>query len=107
MSDILDQNVLITTVIGLVGAAIGQELRDCPDMYDYPRVAPNLVAIFLVVLALDRVVTAPLAAPARRASLQPAPPVEAPLGIGVGEPAGCSQGRLCEDRQRNGGSDEP
>lgn len=53
---ILDRNVRMATVIGLVGAGgIGQELKGRYDMYDYPRVATILVAIFLVVLLLDRV----------------------------------------------------
>jgi phosphonate transport system permease protein len=53
---ILDRNVRMATVIGLVGAGgIGQELKGRYDMYDYPRVATILAAIFLVVLLLDRV----------------------------------------------------
>lgn len=51
---ILDRNVRMATVIGLVGAGgIGQELKGRYDMYDYGHVATILIAIFLLVLALD------------------------------------------------------
>ncbi|MNY21421.1 hypothetical protein D3C86_1549670 [compost metagenome] len=44
----------MATVIGLVGAGgIGQELKGRYDMYDYGHVATILIAIFLLVLALD------------------------------------------------------
>lgn len=52
---ILDRNVRMATVIGLVGAGgIGQELKGRYDMYDYGHVGTILIAIFLVVLLLDR-----------------------------------------------------
>lgn len=52
---ILDRNVRMATVIGLVGAGgIGQELKGRYDMYDYGHVGTILLAIFLVVLALDQ-----------------------------------------------------
>jgi len=52
---ILDRNVRMATVIGLVGAGgIGQELKGRYDMYDYSHVGTILLAIFLVVLALDQ-----------------------------------------------------
>jgi phosphonate transport system permease protein len=51
---ILDRNVRMATVIGLVGAGgIGQELKGRYDLYEYGHVATILIAIFLVVLALD------------------------------------------------------
>jgi phosphonate transport system permease protein len=52
---ILDRNVRMATVIGLVGAGgIGQELKGRYDMYEYGHVGTILVAIFIVVLLLDR-----------------------------------------------------
>jgi phosphonate transport system permease protein len=52
---ILDRNVRMATVIGLVGAGgIGQELKGRYDMYNYGHVGTILVAIFLLVLALDQ-----------------------------------------------------
>lgn len=52
---VLDRNVRMATVIGLVGAGgIGQELKGRYDMYDYGHVGTILFAIFLVVLALDQ-----------------------------------------------------
>ncbi|MFN4176467.1 phosphonate ABC transporter, permease protein PhnE [Phenylobacterium sp.] len=51
---ILDRNVRMATVIGLVGAGgIGQELKGRYDMYDYGHVGTILVAVFLLVIALD------------------------------------------------------
>ena len=62
---ILDRNMRMATVIGIVGAGgIGQELKGRYDMYDYAHVGTILVAIFLVVFLLDR-----LAARLRRAAL--------------------------------------
>ena len=52
---ILDRNVRMATVIGLVGAGgIGQELKGRYDMYEYGHVGTILVAILIVVLLLDR-----------------------------------------------------
>lgn len=52
---ILDRNVRMATVIGLVGAGgIGQELKGRYDMYDYGHVGTILIAIFLVVFLLDQ-----------------------------------------------------
>jgi phosphonate transport system permease protein len=52
---ILDRNVRMATVIGLVGAGgIGQELKGRYDLYNYHHVATILVAIFLLVFALDQ-----------------------------------------------------
>jgi phosphonate transport system permease protein len=52
---IFDRNVRMATVIGLVGAGgIGQELKGRYDMYEYGHVGTILVAIFIVVLLLDR-----------------------------------------------------
>jgi len=51
---ILDRNVRMATVIGLVGAGgIGQELKGRYDMYEYGHVGTILVAILIVVLLLD------------------------------------------------------
>lgn len=53
---ILDRNIRMATVIGLVGAGgIGQELKGRYDLYEYGHVATILIAIFIVVLALDHV----------------------------------------------------
>ena len=53
---VLDRNVRMATVIGLVGAGgIGQELKGRFDMYEYGHVGTILLAIFLVVLLLDHV----------------------------------------------------
>lgn len=53
---VLDRNVRMATVIGLVGAGgIGQELKGRYDMYDYGHVGTILLAIFLVVLVLDQI----------------------------------------------------
>jgi phosphonate transport system permease protein len=52
---VLDRNVRMATVIGLVGAGgIGQELKGRYDMYEYGHVGTILVAIFVVVLLLDQ-----------------------------------------------------
>lgn len=52
---VLDRNVRMATVIGLVGAGgIGQELKGRYDMYEYGHVGTILLAIFLVVLLLDQ-----------------------------------------------------
>lgn len=53
---ILDRNVRMAMVIGLVGAGgIGQELKGRYDMYHYGHVGTILVAIFLLVVALDQI----------------------------------------------------
>lgn len=53
---VLDRNVRMATVIGLVGAGgIGQELKGRYDMYNYGHVATILLAIFLLVVALDQI----------------------------------------------------
>jgi phosphonate transport system permease protein len=53
---ILDRNVRMATVIGLVGAGgIGQELKGRYDLYNYSHVATILIAIFVLVFALDQV----------------------------------------------------
>ncbi len=62
---VLDRNMRMATVIGIVGAGgIGQELKGRYDMYDYGHVGTILVVIFLVVFLLDRA-----AAHLRRAAL--------------------------------------
>ncbi len=49
-----DRNVRMGSVIGLVGAGgIGQELKGRFDLYEYGQVGTILIAIFLVILALD------------------------------------------------------
>lgn len=53
---VLDRNVRMATVVGLVGAGgIGQELKGRYDMYNYAHVGTILIAIFLTVLLLDKV----------------------------------------------------
>jgi phosphonate transport system permease protein len=53
---ILDRNIRMATVIGLVGAGgIGQELKGRFDMFHYDHVATILLAIFVVVFILDQV----------------------------------------------------
>ena len=55
---VLDRNVRMATVIGLVGAGgVGQELKGRYDMYNYGHVGTILVAIFLLVFALDQLST--------------------------------------------------
>jgi phosphonate transport system permease protein len=62
---VLDRNMRMATVIGIVGAGgIGQELKGRYDMYDYGHVGTILVVIFIVVFLLDRA-----AAHLRRAAL--------------------------------------
>lgn len=52
---ILDRNVRMATVIGLVGAGgIGQELKGRFDMFQYDHVATILLAVFIVVCLLDQ-----------------------------------------------------
>lgn len=52
---ILDRNLRMATVVGLVGAGgIGQELKGRFDMFQYDHVATILIAIFLFVFALDQ-----------------------------------------------------
>lgn len=53
---ILDRNVRMATVIGIVGAGgIGQELKGRYDIYNYGHVGTILVIIFLTVFALDQI----------------------------------------------------
>lgn len=53
---VLDRNVRMATVVGLVGAGgIGQELKGRYDMYNYSHVGTILVAIFLTVFLLDQI----------------------------------------------------
>lgn len=53
---ILDRNVRMATVVGLVGAGgIGQELKGRYDMYQYAHVGTILVVIFITVFLLDQV----------------------------------------------------
>lgn len=53
---VLDRNVRMATIVGLVGAGgIGQELKGRYDMYNYSHVGTILVAIFLTVFVLDQV----------------------------------------------------
>ena len=53
---VLDRNVRMATVIGLVGAGgIGQELKGRYDMYNYAHVGTILIAIFVTVFALDQI----------------------------------------------------
>ncbi|MCS6854915.1 MAG: phosphonate ABC transporter, permease protein PhnE [Elioraea sp.] len=53
---ILDRNLRMAAVVGLVGAGgIGQELKGRWDMFQYGHVSTILIAIFLAVLALDQV----------------------------------------------------
>jgi phosphonate transport system permease protein len=55
---VLDRNVRMATVIGLVGAGgIGQELKGRYDIYNYGHVGTILVAIFILVFALDQLST--------------------------------------------------
>ncbi|MDC1208363.1 phosphonate ABC transporter, permease protein PhnE [Litorivicinus sp.] len=53
---ILDRNVRMATVIGIVGAGgIGQELKGRYDMFEYGHVATILVMIFITVFVLDQI----------------------------------------------------
>lgn len=53
---ILDRNVRMATVVGIVGAGgIGQELKGRIDMYEYAHVGTILIAILIVVIALDQI----------------------------------------------------
>lgn len=53
---ILDRNVRMATVIGIVGAGgIGQELKGRYDMFDYSHIATILVLIFITVFILDQI----------------------------------------------------
>jgi len=53
---ILDRNVRMATVVGLVGAGgIGLELKGRFDMFEYDHVGTILVAIFATVLLLDQI----------------------------------------------------
>lgn len=53
---ILDRNVRMAAVIGIVGAGgIGQELKGRIDMFDYGHVTTIVIAIFIVVLVLDEI----------------------------------------------------
>ncbi len=52
---VLDRNVRMATVIGLVGAGgIGQELKGRFDMFQYDRVGTILLVVFITVLLLDQ-----------------------------------------------------
>ncbi len=51
---IMDRNVRMATVVGLVGAGgIGQELKGRLETYDYGHAGTILLAIFIVVVILD------------------------------------------------------
>jgi phosphonate transport system permease protein len=53
---VLDRNVRMATVIGIVGAGgIGQELKGRFDMFNYHHVGTILVAIFIMVFIIDQV----------------------------------------------------
>ncbi|MDB0052932.1 phosphonate ABC transporter, permease protein PhnE [Ascidiaceihabitans sp.] len=53
---ILDRNIRMATVVGIVGAGgIGQELKGRYDMFDYGHVMTILLLIFLTVYTLDLV----------------------------------------------------
>jgi phosphonate transport system permease protein len=53
---ILDRNVRMATVVGLVGAGgIGQELKGRYDIYNYGHVGTILLVIFLTVFLLDQI----------------------------------------------------
>ncbi len=52
---ILDRNVRMASVIGIVGAGgIGQELKGRYDMFNYGHVATILLVLFITVFALDQ-----------------------------------------------------
>lgn len=52
---ILDRNVRMATVVGLVGAGgIGQELKGRYDLFEYDHVGTILVVIFITVFLLDQ-----------------------------------------------------
>lgn len=52
---ILDRNVRMATVIGIVGAGgIGQELKGRYEMFNYSHVGTILVVLFLTVMILDQ-----------------------------------------------------
>jgi phosphonate transport system permease protein len=52
---VLDRNIRMATVIGIVGAGgIGQELKGRFDMFNYQHVGTILVAIFLTVFVIDQ-----------------------------------------------------
>jgi phosphonate transport system permease protein len=52
---ILDRNMRMATVIGLVGAGgIGQELKGRYDLYNYAHVSTILIAVFVMVFTLDQ-----------------------------------------------------
>jgi phosphonate transport system permease protein len=53
---ILDRNVRMATVVGIVGAGgIGQELKGRYDIYNYGHVGTILVVIFITVFLLDQI----------------------------------------------------
>jgi len=53
---ILDRNLRMATVVGLVGAGgIGQELKGRFDMFQYGHVSTILIAIFVAVFLLDQI----------------------------------------------------
>lgn len=52
---VLDRNVRMATVIGIVGAGgIGQELKGRFDMFNYQHVGTILIAIFIMVFVIDQ-----------------------------------------------------
>jgi phosphonate transport system permease protein len=52
---ILDRNVRMATVIGIVGAGgIGQELKGRYEMFNYGHVSTILLVLFITVFLLDR-----------------------------------------------------
>ena len=53
---ILDRNVRMATMLGIVGAGgIGYELQSSFRMFNYPRVSAIIILIFMTIFAIDMV----------------------------------------------------
>src|SRR5210317_799135 len=55
---ILDRNIRMATMLGIVGAGgIGYELQSAFRMFEYPKVSAIIIIIFITILAIDNIST--------------------------------------------------
>ena len=53
---ILDRNIRMATMLGIVGAGgIGYELQSSFRMFEYQRVSAIIIVIFVTILAIDMI----------------------------------------------------
>ena len=53
---ILDRNIRMATMLGIVGAGgIGYELQSSFRMFNYPRVSAIIIVIFVTIFVIDKI----------------------------------------------------